>query len=78
MESFQNTLELAWWVVIKTEQPSCTYYFGPFDSTCEAQLYQSDYIEDLVAEKPQEIYVETRYCLPNFLTLCKEEYLQTI
>ena len=43
MEFTQNTLELAWWVVIKTQQPSCTYYRGPFDSFWEAQLYESDY-----------------------------------
>ncbi|MGB3650640.1 MAG: DUF1816 domain-containing protein [Rivularia sp. (in: cyanobacteria)] len=70
MEFTQNTLELAWWVVIKTEQPSCTYYFGPFDNTWEAELSQGGYVEDLLAEKPEEICAETRYCLPNFLTFC--------
>ena len=59
MEFTQNTLELAWWVVIKTQQPSCTYYRGPFDSFWEAQLYESDYVEDLLMEKPEVIYAET-------------------
>lgn len=71
----QNTLELAWWVVIKTEQPSCTYYRGPFDSFWEAQLYESDYVEDLLTEKPEVIYAETKYCFPKFLTFCKEYVL---
>ena len=26
----------AWWIEIKTNQPACTYYFGPFDSELEA------------------------------------------
>lgn len=26
----------SWWVEIKTSQPACTYYFGPFDTEDEA------------------------------------------
>ena len=48
MNLFQsNQLEFAWWVEINTNIPRCIYYFGPFNSEKEAQLYKSGYVEDL-------------------------------
>jgi hypothetical protein len=39
-----------WWLEIKTAEPACTYYFGPFDIEQEAQIQQKGYIEDLQQE----------------------------
>jgi hypothetical protein len=58
-----------WWAEIKTMQPSCTYYFGPFRDQEEAIAHQAGYIEDLKAEGNAEIQVEIRRCYPEFLTI---------
>ena len=53
-EFFLSILEkmgLAWWLEVVTEQPKCTYYFGPFVSAKEAELAQPGYIEDLHHEE---------------------------
>lgn len=39
-----------WWLEVKTSEPACTYYFGPFDIEQEAQLQQQGYIDDLQQE----------------------------
>lgn len=63
-----------WWIKIDTSAPSCTYYFGPFNSKKEANIHQPGYVEDLVREKAQGISVETKRCLhsPESLTICEE------
>ena len=43
-------LGLAYWAEIKTENPKCTYYFGPFLTWKEADSYQDGYLEDLKGE----------------------------
>ncbi|NEQ47412.1 MAG: DUF1816 domain-containing protein [Leptolyngbya sp. SIOISBB] len=42
--------EEKWWLEVKTSEPACTYYFGPFDLEQEAQLQQQGYIDDLQQE----------------------------
>ena len=42
-----NKLGLAWWVEIKTQEPECLYYFGPFLTSSEAQTAMPGYIQDL-------------------------------
>ena len=61
---------LAWWVEINTSQPICTYYFGPFMSSKEAELARSGYIEDLEQEAAQGITVRIQQCKPERLTIC--------
>ena len=61
-----------WWVEVKTINPFCVYYFGPFETMKEAQLNQDGYIEDLVEEKAYGISVELKQCLPNNLTVFTE------
>lgn len=51
-----------WWVEIKTENPACTYYFGPFDIAEEAELAKGGYIEDLEQEGAQDIQVTVMRC----------------
>ncbi|WP_035991123.1 DUF1816 domain-containing protein [Leptolyngbya sp. KIOST-1] len=62
-----------WWVEIKTSQPTCTYYFGPFDSESEAYAAKGGYIEDLEQEGAQNIQVNVQLCSrPEQLTITSE------
>lgn len=63
---------LAWWVEIVTEQPQCTYYFGPFLSAADAETAQSGYLEDLQHEGAQNITTRLKRCKPNQLTVFDE------
>ena len=69
---FFNKSSAPYWIKVSTNQPKCTYYFGPFDSTTEAQIHEDGYIEDLLEEKALGISVETKQCKPKFLTICEE------
>jgi hypothetical protein len=63
----------AWWLEIKTSQPSCTYYFGPFDSEAEAETLKGGYIEDLEQEGAQSIRFSLHHCnVPDTLTIVDE------
>lgn len=64
---------LAFWVEIVTENPSCTYYFGPFLNEKEAQIAKDGYIEDLENEGTQGINVNIKRCKPSDLTIFDEE-----
>lgn len=59
----------AFWVEITTEQPRCTYYFGPFASTSEAQEASPGYIEDLKEEGAQGIRTAIKQMKPDDLTI---------
>ena len=67
-----NCLELAYWAEIKTDYPSCVYYFGPFLTREEANSAQNGYLEDLEAEKAQGIAVTIKRCKPKQLTIFDE------
>ncbi|MBE9108948.1 DUF1816 domain-containing protein [Nodosilinea sp. LEGE 07298] len=63
----------AWWVEIKTSQPACTYYFGPFDTESEAYAAKGGYIEDLEQEGAQNIQTVVQLCSrPEQLTITDE------
>lgn len=63
----------AWWVEIKTSQPACTYYFGPFDSESEAHGAKGGYVEDLEQEGAQNIQIAVSLCRnPEQLTITDE------
>ena len=62
-----------YWVKIRTAQPKCIYYFGPFDNPQEAKLNQNGYIEDLIEEQASGIYVEIKKCKPKILTVYEDE-----
>lgn len=70
--SLLDFLGLAWWVEIKTDSPRCTYYFGPFSSSDEAENAKSGYIEDLQGEGAQGIAVVVKRCKPTQLTIVDE------
>jgi hypothetical protein len=73
-----NQLGLAWWVEVTTENPKCTYYFGPFGSSASAQAHQSGYIEDLQAEGAQSIQAVVKRIKPEALTVCDRPEEATI
>ena len=50
----------AWWVEIVTQNPRCTYYFGPFLSSKEADATKAGYVEDLELEGAQGIVVKIK------------------
>jgi len=35
-----------WWLEVKTTEPACTYYFGPFETESEAELQKTGYLDD--------------------------------
>ncbi len=60
----------AWWVEIKTDGPTCTYFFGPFEVEAEAEAAKAGYVEDLEGENAQNIRVALRHCkAPDALTV---------
>ena len=67
---FMQAMSTPWWVEIKTAEPNCTYYFGPFDDPAEAKSAHLGYVEDLAGEGAQGINVEIKRCKPAELTSC--------
>lgn len=65
-------LGLAFWVEIVTDNPRCTYYFGPFVNEKEANAAKSGYVEDLESEGAQGISVKVKRCKPSNLTVFDE------
>ena len=64
-----------YWVEITTQQPSCIYYFGFFDSRAEAQEMRHGCIEDSIEEKAIDISVNIKRCMPAKLTITDKERL---
>ena len=67
-----------YWIEIKTRNPSCTYYFGHFNSPLAAELMKQGYIQDLIDEDAIVVSVKTKQCQPDNLTIYEtdndEEY----
>jgi Domain of unknown function (DUF1816) len=72
-----NFLGQAWWIEIKTLQPKCTYFFGPFINKNGANLSISGYLEDLESESALGIQTHIQRCKPTVLTICEDLGLQT-
>ncbi|ANV83267.1 hypothetical protein AWQ21_02025 [Picosynechococcus sp. PCC 7003] len=65
-----ETIGRAYWLEITTEQPECTYYFGPYLSRKEAIAAQAGFLEDLTNEGAQNIEVNLQRCrTPKELTI---------
>jgi len=62
-----------WWLEVVTKKPNCIYYFGPFDSSKEAELEKSGYIEDLKKEKAEVIEARIKLHNPIQLTIDLDE-----
>jgi hypothetical protein len=65
-------LGLAWWVEVETQNPRCTYYFGPFLSSTEAKTAIKGYVEDLEQEGAQGIAINVKRCKPGALTIADD------
>lgn len=57
-----------WWLEIRTGIPCCLYYFGPFLTAEEAERHAGGYIDDLIMEGAQEIWLIAKQCHPTQLT----------
>ncbi|HEY9833141.1 MAG TPA: DUF1816 domain-containing protein [Stenomitos sp.] len=66
-------LGMAFWVEIVTDNPRCTYYFGPFFDEKEALAAKGGYIEDLEIEGAQGISVNIKRCKPSNLTIFEDD-----
>ncbi|MBW4538743.1 MAG: DUF1816 domain-containing protein [Myxacorys chilensis ATA2-1-KO14] len=64
-----DAVGLAWWVEIRTENPRCIYYFGPFPAQKMAASSQGGYLEDLEREGAQNITAKVMRCKPKNLTV---------
>ena len=73
--SWINQSQVLWWLEIKTAQPYCIYYFGPFASPQEARLHQAGYVEELVEEQAEKITIQLKKCQPKELTICSDSEL---
>jgi hypothetical protein len=71
LEFFLTKLELAWWIEMLTDNPSCLYYFGPFLSRTEAKSHVIGYLEDLQQEEAQIIVVDIKRYQPKILRVCQ-------
>lgn len=67
-----NFFGLAWWVEIVTENPGCTYFFGPFLTAKEAGIEKDGYLEDLEQEGAKAVSVNIKRCKPQKLTIDRE------
>lgn len=65
-------LGLAFWIEIKTDNPKCIYYFGPFANKQEALLAQDGYVEDLMQEGTKGISLRISRFKPTELTIFDE------
>lgn len=70
----KEELTTAWWVEIQTITPRCIYYFGPFDTSEEANAAYPGYIDDLDSEGAQGIVVIVKHSQqPELLTIFDDE-----
>ncbi len=65
----RNSFKFAWWIEVVTENPTCTYYFGPFMNAKEAQTDYYGYVEDLQTEGAKPVSILIKRCQPTHLTI---------
>ena len=65
IRNFGNKLGLAWWAKIETEDPSCTYWFGPFITKRSLKENIPSFLKDLSDEGKTNI--------KHSLVRCKKE-----
>ncbi|MGK7943950.1 MAG: DUF1816 domain-containing protein [Microcystaceae cyanobacterium] len=62
----------SWWVRVDTRSPKCRYYFGPFNSSEEAEAHHKEYLQDLEAEGATGIEYVIKRGNPKRLTIESE------
>ena len=71
IRNFGNKLGLAWWAKIKTDNPSVTYWYGPFITKSSLKENMSSFIKDLSDEGSTNIQHSFVRCKKEEpLTLC--------
>ena len=55
IRNFGNKLGLAWWAKVETDQPSITYWYGPFLTKNSLEKNISSFIKDLSDEGSNNI-----------------------
>ena len=70
IRNFGNKLGLAWWAKIETEEPLCTYWFGPFITKRSLKENMSSFISELSEEGFKSI--------KHSLVRCKKEEPLTV
>ncbi len=70
IRNFGNKIGLAWWARIETEQPSVTYWFGPFITKRSLKENMPSFINDLSDEGSINI--------KHSLVRCKKEEPLTV
>ena len=70
IRDFGNKLGLAWWAKIETDQPSTTYWYGPFLSKRSLEENMTFFVKDLSDEGSTNI--------KHSLVRCKKEEPLTI
>jgi hypothetical protein len=69
LNPMKEAFPFAWWLEIFTRNPNCIYYFGPFDSSNEAEMSQLGYIEDLTEEGAEVLTVKIKWYQPTRLDI---------
>lgn len=72
---FLNLVQLGkgdWWVEIITTKPNCIYYFGPFETSHEAETMRPSYVADLIEEGVFTIQTIVKQCQPTQLTIFED------
>ena len=55
LRSLGNSIGLAWWAKVETNQPDVTYWFGPFLTRRSLKVRLTGFVDDLSAESPNQI-----------------------
>ena len=55
LRSLGNSIGLAWWAKVETNQPDVTYWFGPFLTRRSLKVSLSGFVDDLSSESPEKI-----------------------
>ena len=55
LRSLGNSIGLAWWAKVETNQPDVTYWFGPFLTRRSLIVRLTGFVDDLAAESPNQI-----------------------
>ncbi len=62
-----------WWIEVTTNQPACTYYFGPYGDRQEAAAQQHGFVEDLRSENAFGINTRIKRTQPEQLTIVQSD-----
>ena len=65
LRSLGNSIGLAWWGKVETNQPDVTYWFGPFLTRRSLKVRLTGFVDDLSAESPNQISHSLIRCRRN-------------